>query len=358
MSASGNYRIDSHKLALHPHRVAQWLDGATIYPIYIEISPAGICNHRCTFCAKDYRGYQPRFLPSVILQDRLRELGSLGVGSIMFAGEGEPLLHPDISSLVTHAKAVGIDVAISTNGVFLTPELAGEILPSLSWIKLSIDAGTPAGYAAVHGTRQEDFELVLANLASAAKLVAENGWECTLGTQAILLPENADEIELLAARVKDAGASYLVIKPYSQHHKSHNRAYAELDYSPWLGLQERLERFNDATFSVIFRKAAFRRSLEEDRGYGRCQALPFWTYIDAKGDVWACSSHMGDERFLYGNILEESFQQVWAGERRQRSLDFTANELDPKQCRMNCRMDGINQYLWELAHPGTHVNFI
>jgi len=33
------YRIDSHKLIFHVDRVASWLKGADIYPIYMEVSP-------------------------------------------------------------------------------------------------------------------------------------------------------------------------------------------------------------------------------------------------------------------------------------------------------------------------------
>ena len=57
-----NYRVDSHKLMFHPERVTKWLSGENIYPIEIEISPSGACNHRCIFCAYDYIGYQPDFL--------------------------------------------------------------------------------------------------------------------------------------------------------------------------------------------------------------------------------------------------------------------------------------------------------
>ena len=35
------YRIDDHKLMFHVHRVAKWLDGDLVYPIYVEISPSG-----------------------------------------------------------------------------------------------------------------------------------------------------------------------------------------------------------------------------------------------------------------------------------------------------------------------------
>jgi radical SAM protein with 4Fe4S-binding SPASM domain len=358
MSQTVNHRIDSHKLVYHPHRVAQWLDGKTIYPLYMEISPAGCCNHRCTFCAIDYTGYQSRFLKTDTLLKFLSESAALGVKSVMYAGEGEPLLHPDVASIIRHSERAGMDVAITTNGVVLEPHLAQQILPYSSWIKISIDAGSPESYAAIHRTKPDDFHKVFANIEAAAGLVRDNGWRCTLGTQALLLPENVAELDILAALSKEAGARYLVIKPYSHNNKSHTVAYAEIDYSIYLDVQERLERFNDDNFTVIFRSNALNRSQKAERGYQRCLALPFWSYLDSSGGVWGCSAHMGDDRFLYGNINEESFENIWNGRRRRRSLDFVAQQWDPDNCRLNCRMDEINRYLWELAHPTGHVNFI
>jgi radical SAM protein with 4Fe4S-binding SPASM domain len=276
----------------------------------------------------------------------------------MYAGEGEPLLHRDIAEIIRHTRSVGIDVALTTNGVFLTPELSELILPHMSWVKVSVDAGSPTGYAAIHRTDADDFNKVFANVEAAARLITTNGWKCILGTQAILLPENAAEMEALAARAKDSGARYLVIKPYSQHHKSNTDCYSEIDYSRYLDLQERLERFNGAGFTVVFRLKTFRKLERSERGYGRCLALPFWSYVDSAGDVWGCSSYLGNERFLYGNIYKETFHCIWTGDRRRKSLEFVADKLDIAGCRMNCRMDEINRYLWELTHPSGHVNFI
>lgn len=358
MSQTDNFRIDSHKLIFHPHRVVQWLDGKTIYPVYLEISPSGTCNHRCTFCAKDYMGYRPNFLDTGILLKRLTEMGALGVASVMYSGEGEPLLHPDIAEIMAHTVSAGIDAAMSTNGVLLTGELAEQIIPLMSWIKISINAGTTDSYASIHGTKTDDFEQVMENIISAARLIKEKDLACTLGTQALLLPENADEMVLLAERVKAAGASYLVIKPYSQHHKSHTQKYANIDYAPYLKLSERLQQFDDTHFSVIFRMNTIAKINRSERGYKRCLALPFWAYMDSEGNVWGCNSHLGDERFLYGNICEETFNDLWMGGKRRLSLDCVAKELDPENCRMNCRMDEINHYLWELTHPSRHINFI
>lgn len=352
------FRIDSHKLLFHPHRVAKWLDGETIAPLYVEISPTGLCNHRCLFCAKDYLGYPARYLETGTLLQRLTELGALGVRSIMYGGEGEPLLHPDIALIVEQSRLAGIDVAMSTNGVFLSRELAARILPLMSWLKISINAGTPSGYARIHRTGEDDFQTVLDNLTSAAILVRDNGWDCTLGAQAVLLPENAGEMEALAVRVREAGASYLVIKSYSQHHRSNTQIYAKIDYSCYDELAASLSQLATDRFSVIFRRHAMDKLQRSERGYDRCLALPFWAYIDSAGDVWGCSSYIGDDRFRYGNINESSCRDIWEGERRQRSLDFVAHGLNTVGCRLNCRMDEINRYLRELQHPSKHVNFI
>src|SRR3989339_1566175 len=108
------YRIDSHKLMYHVSRINDWLEGKIIYPIYVEISPSGACNHRCTYCALDFMEYKPRFLKTELLKKRLFEMGQLGIKSIMYAGEGEPLLHKDIADIINHTRKAGIDLAITT----------------------------------------------------------------------------------------------------------------------------------------------------------------------------------------------------------------------------------------------------
>ena len=56
--------------------------------------------------------------------------------------------------------------------------------------------------------------------------------------------------------------------------------------------------------------------------------------------------------------MEQSFQQIWEGPQRKQALAWVESELDVQMCRVNCRMDKINKYLWELRNPADHVNFI
>jgi cyclic pyranopterin phosphate synthase len=351
-------RIDSHKLIFHPKEVARWLSGEDVYPLYVEMSPSGACNHRCTFCALDFMEYRPRFLDGAILRERLGEMGRLGIKSVMYGGEGEPFLHREIGEIIVSTKQSGIDVGITTNGVLFTPALAERVLGSTSWIKVSLNAGDRLTYANMHGTQPEDFDRVVKNLTAAVKLNERIGPGCTIGAQAVLLPENAAGMESLAGICRDIGLRYLVVKPYSQHHKSRTQRYRDVDYSALHALKERLERFNGGDFSVIFRERTMKKISRRRRGYERCLALPFWAYVDAGGNVWGCSAYLGDDAFKYGNIHGQPFEEIWRGERRRRCMEMVCTDLDPEGCRMNCRMDEINLYLWELTHPSAHVNFI
>ena len=352
------YRIDSHKLIYHVERVADWLDGKDIYPIYMEVPPAGMCNHRCTYCALDYMAYQQRFLDANVLKERLTELGRAGLRSIMYAGEGEPLLHKEIAGIINHTKASGIDVAITSNGVLFNERLFKETLKSITWIKVSINAGTKETYAKIHRTREEDFSKVTENIRKAVEFRDSFGLKATIGMQMILLPENVNEAVPLARLAKGIGADYLVIKSYSQHLKSLTQKYRDFKYSDYYHLWDELKDLNDGAFNVIFRVHAMKKLEEGKRTYEKCLALPFWSYIDAGGGVWGCSAYLGDERFLFGNIYHNTIEEIWKGGKRREVLEYVEKELDTKECRMNCRMDEVNRYLWELKHPSLHVNFI
>ncbi|MFQ5441529.1 MAG: radical SAM protein [Thermodesulfobacteriota bacterium] len=352
------FRIDSHKLMYHVGRVSEWLKGDDVYPIYVEVSPSGACNHRCTYCGLDYMGYQNRFLRTETIKERLTEMGRLGIKSIMYAGEGEPFLHKDIASIINHTKSSGIDVAVTSNGVLFSEKIIEAALPSITWIKISFNAGTPATYAKVHRTAEKDFNIALENIRRAVKMRDSSGLATTIGMQIILLPENAGEVAGLARLAKDTGADYLVIKPYSQHLKSITKEYSDFKYSGYYRLEEELKKISDSRFKVIFRLRTMEKLEEEERAYEKCLALPFWSYIDSTGGVWGCSAHLSDERFLFGDINKNTFEEIWSGEKRKKTMRFVREELDTGKCRVNCRMDEINRFLHDLVTPPAHVNFI
>ena len=337
------FRIDGEKMSLHPHRVVQWKDSGDdwekakkVYQVYVEISPVGACNHRCTFCAVDYIGYKTVSLDESRLRWTMVEMANLGVKSIMLAGEGEPLLHKQINRIINW-RDHRIDMAITTNGILLD---RAEDITTLSWIKVSVNAGTEDTYRKVHKAHDKDWGRLWTNIKDAAKRKGT----CTLGVQMVCLPENAGEEKELQARCDDAGVDYLVFKPYSQHKMSITKQYE--GYKP-IALPSGAK--------TIPRVEAIKT---EGHAYDKCNATPFmWAYLMANGDLYSCSAYLLDDRFNLGNLNTLSFMDVWEGEKRKANWQFVRKELDIHECRVNCRMDKVNRYLWGLDHQ-EHASFI
>jgi len=360
------FSIDSHKLMFHPDRVAQWVDAKDdweklkkLYPIYLEITPLGACNHRCTFCSVDYLGYEPVKQDKTLLSERIREFAELGVKSIMFAGEGEPSLWKPLPEILDLCSEVGIDTSMTTNMVPFTDKNTDGFVRNCKWIKVSINAGNEHDYEKIHQTNPKDFNKVINNFARAVSIRNDNQYECTLGGQMLLLPENEKGAVDLAKTLRDTGADYLVIKPYTQSKFGLSREYEGLRYDDMLYLEDQLKALETDSFKIVFRINTMNKLNEEQRPYRTCYSTPnFWAYIMANGDVYSCGAYLADKRFRLGNINEQSFREIWEGKIREKHQAFITKSLDISECRINCRMDEVNRYLWALKNPGPHVNFI
>ena len=334
-------RLDSHKLMYQPLRVAQlmaadtWEKAKSVYPLYVEVSPMGACNHRCSFCAVDYLGYQSHRIDAGFIGETLYKMYVCGTKSVMFAGEGEPLLHKDINGMVRTARDIGLDVAITTNGVLLNKL---DPIDEISWIRVSMNAGTRETYAKIHRTDPRDFDRVLANLADA---VLRKG-KCSISAQMVLLPENAHEVETLKQIGKDIGLDFVAIKPYSQHRSSLNK-------------QDGVVAAPEDSVGLVVRRTAFETSVME---YDKCRATPnLWAYIRANGDVYSCSAFLGDDRFNLGNINRQTFREIWQGDKRRENWEMM-QAFDVAECRMNCRMNQCNIYLHDIVEGTPFANFI
>ena len=366
------YAIDGHKLAYHPIEVAKLLNAKDdvsklidIYPIYVEVSPVGACNHRCTFCAVDYIGYQATNRIEVdVMMRALEDMGSNGVKSIMYAGEGEPLIHKQINEIVAKTKEVGIDVSFTTNAVAMNDRFIENSLQHTSWVKVSLNGGSAKSYAQVHQTREIDFQRVINNLKKAVEFRNKNKLNCTIGVQSVLLPENADEMVNLGKIIRDEiGADYFVIKPFSQEPSSINILYEDIDYSSMTlrANEKRLKALETENFKVSYRSETMSNYHEDQKNrYTTCYSTPIYmAYLMAEGSVYGCKDHLLDPNFCYGNINKNTFSEIWKGERRRKGIEYVLNELDVSKCRINCRMDKVNRYLFDLKEGKVdHMNFI
>jgi radical SAM protein with 4Fe4S-binding SPASM domain len=160
----------------------------------------------------------------------------------------------------------------------------------------------------------------------------------------VCLPENRGEEQELQARCEEAGVDYCVLKPYSQHKMSITRQYEGYKPVNLVGGK-----------NVVVREEAIKT---EAHGYDKCNATPFfWAYIMATGDVYSCSAYLLDDRFRLGNISDQTFRSIWESDRRRKNWSLLKDHLDIKDCRVNCRMHRVNEYLTQFGNL-PHANFI
>lgn len=360
-----NFGIDGHKIQYHPERIAQWLKAKEnwdlakkVYPLYVEISPVGHCNHRCTFCAIDYLGYKRREIEKETLSDRIKEMGLLGVKSVMFAGEGEPLLSSHIPELLEVCSQSKIDSSFTTNFSRVSEDQMNTIVQYSSWIKVSFNGCTPEEYSQIHKTSPQQFDKTLENIKRCVELRNKMGSKLKIGVQTVLLPENQENIEAFVQKLKSIGVDYYTIKPYSRHAYSSHESYTEIKYKNIERIQS-LKKYTTESFQFVFRDNAFDTQAKGEFKYKKCSSTPFmWAYLMSTGDIYACSAYLEDSRFLLGNINQSSFQGIWEGDLRKKCFEYVTQELDISNCRLNCRMNNVNQYLENIATPPEHVNFI
>ena len=345
--------LDSHKLYYHYDRVCEFLEKGDTYPIYMEVSPVGSCNHRCVFCAYDYIGYPNRKLDKNRFFKFIDEISEVGLKSMLYAGEGEPLIHPNIAEFITYTKQKGIDVGLFTNGELFDKKLNDEVLDSLTFIRFSINAGDEESYNLIH--KKNVFNKVIENVKYCAKLKKDKNLNVTIGVQFVLLPENINSIKNLIFLLRDS-VDYISIKPFVLQNEAQGYRHNgfDIDLKPFF---EELESYSTNNCNVIARVNAFENYGK--REYKHCYGCNFITTLNSAGDIASCLPYWDKEEFVYGNINKNSFKEIWHSEKRKKIKDYLENRLDVQTCPPNCRPNAINQFLYELKHPKiNHINFI
>ncbi len=123
------------------------------------------CNLKCVHC---YAQATATATEDELSLDQglalLDDLKAFGVPVVLFSG-GEPLMHPELLTLVEHAVTLGMRAVISTNGTLIDREMAGKLKtirpflrgdqPGRRWKQSMTASGVRAGAfaAAMEGVR-------------------------------------------------------------------------------------------------------------------------------------------------------------------------------------------------------------
>jgi MoaA/NifB/PqqE/SkfB family radical SAM enzyme len=326
-----------NKILFHLDRLQDFLDGKIIYPISVELDLADFCNLKCWWCRFAY-AHKPIIMSLSLAKKILKELAEVGVKSIVFSGGGEPLLNPNFDKIVEYGYSLGLDQGIYTNGVNIHKYV--EVLnQKMKFIYVSVDAATKETYQKIKGV--DCFNEVLENIS----LLCEHKDKAKIGLGFLVSPDNFHEITMFINLLNEFNVDYIQFRP----------AVTDNIDKIWLRTITRfLLRLKSD--KIIVANYKFNDLLQENAGrnYSKCLGHNFLGGISADGTVWLCLNHRYYEGFDIGNLREQSFKEIWNGEKRKQAIQKICLEECPKLCRPH----ELNKFLDYIIRDNPHKNFL
>jgi MoaA/NifB/PqqE/SkfB family radical SAM enzyme len=113
----------------------------TDHPILVHLIPIRRCNLSCTYCNEFDDFSKP--VPIETMRQRIDQLAGLGTSVITMSG-GEPMLHPELDSLLSHVRSRKMVAGVITNGYLLTADRIQKLnRAGLDHMQISIDNVMP-----------------------------------------------------------------------------------------------------------------------------------------------------------------------------------------------------------------------
>lgn len=335
------------KAAWHVERIQQLREGQDIAPVHVQLILSDLCNQNCHFCAyrmeggftsKHFGGNPSRFIPTAKAKEILDDCAELGVKAIEFTGGGEPTVHKDWSEVIGHAQSLGLKTALVTNGVRLKP---GPVLSRLTWLRVSLDAGTPETYERVRESKA--WPQVMRNL----KMVGElNG--PYVGVGFVVTRENWRELPAACAIAKDAGIPYVRV----------SAMFSEAGADYYKGLSDAIDevraearRLEDSTFKLVdFFGDRIGDLKQAAPDYSFCGYQQFVTYIGGDQKIYRCCTTSYTKHGEVGDLSSQRFSDWFKTTSRR--------DFDARTCKV-CQYNNVNKtvrFLLDEAPP--HVDFV
>lgn len=354
----------SLKFLHHPNRLAVLREGKQIAPVHAQIVISDLCSHSCSFCSYRWEGnvsnqlfhvlgqdgkknHNPaRFIPFEKICEIVDDFVAMDVKAVQFTGGGEPTLHPRHHDAFKYALDSGREISLVTHGVLLKPETI-RTLTRATWVRVSLDAGTPKTYASVRRVAESQFHKATDNIRAlcAAKT------STVIGVGFVVTKDNWKEVVQAAELAKELGADNMRISAVFQ---PDGADYFKGFYEAAATQCKIAESVSDEQFRVV---NMFGNRLDDlslgSPDYPRCGYMQWTTYIGGDLNVYRCCTTSYNSQGLIGSLKNQRFAELWNSQAKQD--DF--NRFDARTCD-RCMFNSHNRAIEYATAPAQHANFV
>ena len=349
----------SSKIAWHSKEIEALKRGASIAPKHVQLIISDLCNQNCNFCA--YRmdgGFSTeqfvehtskglvknpnRMIPTEKCYEIIDSCVGMGVKAIQFTGGGEPSVHPDFNNILSHAQLKGLETALVTNGTRLPEE---HIIENLSWIRVSLDAGTEKTYEYIRESKL--WNKVIKNLEILGSVKGPK-----IGVGFVITKDNYRDLDKVCWLVKSLKIPYIrmtaMFSDEGSNYYHHHRSTIERR------IQSAKDCYNDDDFKII---DLFTHRLDDlDKGSPKhkfCGYQHFTVYIGGNQKVYRCCTTSYTKHGEIGDLKNMSFFQWF-----QEHSYGVYKDFDARTCH-HCQFHKQNEIVnYLLDSDPVHVNFV
>ncbi len=293
-------------------------------PFLVVWNFTNMCNLRCRHCYQ--RADKP--LPNELsLEEKInlvKQLDEADVASIAFSG-GEPLIHPHFLRVAFEAHRRGMYVAVATNGMVITDEMAKKMKKAgVEYVEISLDAADPVLHDRFRGVKGA-WEAAIKGI----KNSVENGFLTAIATT--VTKYNITEVPKIIELAEKLEVDRVVFFNFIPVGRGSD--IVELDISPeereellkYLYKETKKRKVLLVSTAPQYARISLQQSqkfvspthfaLEESEGLtylanyiGGCGAGRIYCAIQPNGDVTPCV-FMPD--LVVGNVREKKFKEIW-----------------------------------------------
>lgn len=289
-------------------------------PMSVHIFPSYKCNFSCSYCIhamsteelklKEFKKENMSFNTYKNAIDGISKYDEK-LKALIFAGHGEPLIHPDIAKMVQYAKERNISerIEITTNASLLTKKMSDDLIKAgVDRLKISIQGTNKEKYLDI-AKYKIDYEKFLTNLSYFYKNKIDTHMYIKIVDIALKDEEDAKKFKKMFGSICD---------------------HVDIEYV--------IPFVTDLDHSQI--KEEFNHCKQGHKKHSNICSMPFYMQVIApNGNILPCCSV--DIPIVLGNVNISSVKDIWESKKQNAFLTMM---LKNKNSNPTCKSCSVPKY--------------
>lgn len=298
-----------------------------------------VCNNSCLYCSFGSGPSIPEGIGTLGAMRIVDQIYDFGASWFGISG-GEPLLRKDIFEVIAHARKIGLDISLITNGFFVEGKIFDNLVRNEVHTAISID-GDERANDALRGKGS-----YVKAVSAMEKLSKEGLLDCFVTTLTNVSYKDVGHVVDLADKY---GAKMTVFHNFIPVGRA--QEHLELAPSPeqyewvWNKLYDLMQKYSDKNrvnvYCPFFARVAKERGMPDFQDWyeniflGRCYFGGRYMGITENGDVRRCGFNEG---YRLGNIRDKTLKEFWS---ELQTSEFSLKLRDKNNLKGKC---GVCEY--------------